>query len=160
MKSKNAKWAAVAVLVLCGIGILYAQTKGHGCWGPGRRHGFMAHIAHYLQLTDAQQAQIKSMWQAEKPAVQPLLQQLANGRQQMIAATANGAFDQAKVKAIAQQQSETLAQLMVEKEKLQSQIYQQVLTPEQRTKVDAFQQKQTAHIDGWLKRMDTSAPAK
>jgi Spy/CpxP family protein refolding chaperone len=68
--------------------------------------------------------------------MQPLLKQLADSRKQMTTATANGAFDQARVAAIANQQSQAMAQLIVEREKTQAQIYNQVLTSEQQAKMD------------------------
>ena len=39
--------------------------------------------ADYLDLTDAQQAQMKDIFAKEKPTIRPLMQQLAQGRQQM-----------------------------------------------------------------------------
>ncbi len=155
MKIKYVVWTAVAALIIAGGAAFgFAQMQHRHAWYPGMMgERFMAHMARYLNLTEAQQAEIKSMWQAEKPAVQPLLQQLANGRKQMLAATANGTFDEAKVRAIANQQSQTLAQLIVEKEKLTSEVYNKVLTPEQRTKVDQMRQKQTARVDQWLQHL-------
>ena len=86
-----------------------------------------------LNLTDAQKQQIKTMMQAQRATTRPLMQQLAENRKAMLTATANGAFDQAKVQAIANQQSQAMAQLMVQKASMQHQIYTQVLTAEQRT---------------------------
>ena len=116
----------------------------------------MPFMGRYLQLTAAQRDQIKSMWQAERSTTQPLLQQLASQRKQMMAATANGKFDAANVQAIANQQSQTTASLMVERQKLQAQIYNQVLTPDQRTKFDQMRQKQVERLDKWLQHMSTT----
>ena len=82
----------------------------------------------------------------------PLVQQLAENRKAMLAATANGAFDQAKVQAIANQQSQAMAQLMVQKASIQHQIYTQVLTADQRTKADQMREKQMERIDQRLQR--------
>lgn len=166
MNSKRYKyiWVTAAALLLIATALLYAQTRSQrGEWGPGMGrgmmgHGFLGHMAQQLQLTDAQKTQIKTLWDAEKPTMLPLIQQLANAHKQMLAITANGAFDEAKVATIANQQSQTLARLMIEKEKLQSQIYNQVLTPEQRAKADQLRQNHAARMDQWLQRM-TSAPA-
>ncbi len=168
MNRKYAKWAMVAALALTTMGVLaYAQAahqhKEGGAWGggmPGMMGGrMMHHIARYLDLTDAQKTQIKAMIEAEKPKFLPLAQQLANGRKQMLALTANGAFDQAKIQALATQQSQTLAQLIVMKEQLQSEIYNKVLTQEQRTKADQLRQKQSEHIDRWLQHLASPAAA-
>jgi Spy/CpxP family protein refolding chaperone len=157
MKSSYLKWSAALLVLVIGGVLAFAQMRQHrGGWGPGMHGGFLAHVARYLDLTDAQKAQIKTMWQAEKPTVLPLVQRLANGRKEMLELTANGNFDQQKVQALANQQSQTIAQLIVEKQKLESQIYSQVLTPEQRTKVDQMRQKHTERIDNWLQKLEGS----
>lgn len=145
------KWMVLAAMLvmLAGVGTAFAQAPGpdgprRGPRGPHQR--MYNYLARQLQLTDAQKAQIKTLWQAEKPTMQPLMKQLAAGRQQMAAATAGGAFDPAKVTPIAQAQAQVLAQMMVEKEKLQSQIYNSVLTPEQRVKADQLRQKHPEHM--------------
>jgi len=156
MKSKHIQWALGVVLFVAGIVVLaHSQAmpgKGmhRGGWG---RHGmFLRHMARELNLTDAQKAQIKSLAQAERPAIQPLVQQLAGLRKQMLTATANGAFDQEKVQAIANQQAQILAQLMVARQQLQSKIYNTVLTSDQKAKADQFRQGQLSRIDQWVQK--------
>ena len=87
----------------------------------------------------------------------PLMQQLAENRKAMLAATASGAFDQAKVTAIANQQAQVMAQLTVEKESMQHQIYTQVLTPDQRATADQLRAKQMARIDQRLQKLSQPA---
>lgn len=165
MTKRNLTLVAAALILLIVAGGAFAQTQTPGTNAtPGRsghfghaRHHMFQHMAKQLQLTDAQQAQIKTMWQAQKTTLKPLFQQLANGRQQMMTATAGGAFDQAKVTAIAQQQSLALTQLIVEKEKLQSQIYNQVLTSEQRVKADQMRQQHTQRMQNWLNKPASSS---
>jgi Spy/CpxP family protein refolding chaperone len=77
-------------------------------------------------------------------SAQPLLQELTSGQQQMLAATQNGSFDEAKVRSIAERQSQTIAQLIFIKERFLAEVYSNVLTPEQRTKADAMRQR-SAH---------------
>lgn len=143
MKQKLLVLAAAAIL-LVGVGTAFAQGQRRAPRGGHER--MFSYLAKQLQLTDTQKAQIKTLWQAEKPTMQPLLKQMADGRQQMMAATAGGAFDQAKVTAIAQAQAQVMAKMMVEKEKLQSQIYNTVLTPDQRVKADQLRQKHQEHM--------------
>jgi Spy/CpxP family protein refolding chaperone len=157
MKSKYLKWTAViivatACLVVAGL----AQTQQGR--GPGM-HGRFGFIARQLQLTDVQKAQIKSMWQADKPTLTPLMQQLATYRKQMLVATANGKFDNNTVTALANQQSQVMAKLMVEKQKLMAQAYNQVLTPDQRAKADQMRTNREQHIDKWMQHMATNGPA-
>jgi Spy/CpxP family protein refolding chaperone len=119
----------------------------------GRHRGF-DRIAAYLDLTDAQKTQVKQMWQAEKPAVQPLLEQLSANRKAMLVATANGKFDETAVRNIATQQANVMSQLAVERERLISQVYNQVLTADQRTKADQFRQKRADRMNAWLQRIE------
>lgn len=90
-----------------------------------------------LGLTDEQEAQIKAILEAEKPKVAPLLLTLKANRTALQTATANGAFNEAQVQAIAAKQGQTLTALIVEKERVQSQVYA-VLTPEQRAQAEQF----------------------
>lgn len=150
----------VAVVVASVGALLAAQTAQHqmGGWhhGPG---GLMQHVTRVFNLTDAQQTQVKAMWESEKPNVMPLLQQLADGHKQMLAATANGTFDETKVTPIATQQAQTISQLLVEKEKLSSKFYQ-ILTPEQRTKFDSLRQQHETRIDNMLQRLASDGATK
>ena len=160
MKTKF--WSVALVLlalVLCGTAILYAQQNDPSAAGwSGHKRGHMGYMARELNLTDAQKQQIKSLMEVNRASVRPLRQQLAQNRKALLAATANGAFDQAKVQAIANQQAQAMAQLMVQKASIQHQIYTQVLTPDQRTKVDQMLEKQMARIDQRLQRFAEPAP--
>jgi Spy/CpxP family protein refolding chaperone len=104
----------------------------------------MAILAWRLHLTSAQREKIQSMMRADLSSAQPLLQELTSGQQQMLAATQNGSFDEAKVRSIAERQSQTIAQLIFIKERFLAEVYSNVLTPEQRTKADAMRQR-SAH---------------
>lgn len=152
MNFKFPKSLVITLVVIAVVAIAVAQTSMHRDGCPGRHGHLMRFLVKKLQLTDAQQTQIKSIWQAKKPTIQPLLQQLAGGRQEMLALTANGSFDEAKVRTLANQQAQTLAQLTVEKERLISQVYNQVLTPDQRTKFDQMRAQQVQRLNGWVER--------
>lgn len=154
MKTRTDKWMWVmaVVLVLTGTLLLYSQSRPQGfihsahTANGGPELGPMARMAEYLQLTDMQKAQIGSLVQAQKPVMQPLLKELASGQKQLADATANGNFAEDRVASIARQQSQALTQLIVEQEKLQSQIYSQVLTPDQQSKMDNMRERQTGGI--------------
>jgi Spy/CpxP family protein refolding chaperone len=156
MKSKHLKWTAVIILVTMGL-VAAGAAQMHDR-GPGMHRHFGGFLGRQLQLTDAQRAQIKSMWQADKPTITPLLQQLANYRKQMLAATAKGNFNSDQVATLANQQSQVMAKLMVEKQKLMAQVYNQVLTPEQRGKADLMRAKHEQRIDTWLQHLTTNGP--
>jgi Spy/CpxP family protein refolding chaperone len=91
----------------------------------------MARVAERLGLTDAQKTEIKSILVAERPHAEPLFRQLASTRKQLRDVTGGGSFDEAQVRNLASQQAQTIAELVVTKERVKSKVYN-VLTPEQR----------------------------
>jgi protein CpxP len=143
-------------IVLCGaVALSYAQqaaTNAGGEGWKGHRHGYMGRMARELNLTDAQKAQIKTMAQAQRATNRPLMQQMAQNRLALLNATSGGAFDQAKVEALANQQAQLMAQMQVQKAQLRSQIYNQVLTADQKTKADQLQQQKIARINEHMQK--------
>jgi Spy/CpxP family protein refolding chaperone len=120
----------------------------HGYYGHRWGHfGAMGYVAHELNLSNAQRQQIRSQWQAERPAVSGLIQEFAAESKEMDRATANGKFDESTVQEIASRQGATLSKLLVEKEHFTTKIYVSVLSPEQRTKADKLQSR-------WHERLD------
>ena len=133
--------ALVTALMLAVVGAtaLAQNNFGQGEKRGGSRGGhFAQRMAAELGLTDQQQAQIKQILQNEKTNVEPLREQLRSQHQQMLAATKGGAFDEAQVRALANQQAQTQANMIVEREKTKAEIYK-VLTPDQRAKADQMQ---------------------
>jgi len=154
---------ALLALVLCGTAMFsYAQQSdenGGGAAWAGHRHGHMGYLARQLNLTDAQKAQIKTMVQAQRATLRPLMQQAAQNRLAMLNATAGGAFNQAQVQSIANQQAQITAQLAVQKASLRAQIYNQVLTADQKAKADQLRQSQIARINQHLEKLSQSSSA-
>jgi Spy/CpxP family protein refolding chaperone len=152
-------WSGVALLLVAiGIIVARADDPGRHRWG-GRgwgHHGPLGYVAHELNLSDAQKSQIKSLWEAERPTVASLVQELASEGKEMDSATAQGNLDDSKVQAIATRQGETIAKLLVEKERLKSKIYTNVLNPEQRTKADELQKKWHSRLDHVAARIESS----
>ena len=135
-------WSSVGALVAA-LSIVVVQADGPS-WrsnrGPGwRHHSPLTYLSHELKLSDAQRSQIKSMWQTERPVVGSLIQELAVESKEMDGATENGKQDDARVEAIATRQGETIAKLLVEKERFKSKVYATVLNQEQRDKADELQ---------------------
>ncbi|HLK34248.1 MAG TPA: Spy/CpxP family protein refolding chaperone [Terriglobales bacterium] len=156
MNRKRIVIGLAALVVLVGaVAVGQGMAAGHGHGGFLNRR--IAHLTRALDLTDAQQQQVKALVDAQKPALQGLMQQLAAERQQMLTATQNGQFDQAKVEAIANQQGQTLASLIVARQELQSKIYT-LLTPDQRTKFDQMQQRRLEHMQKWLGSSSQTQP--
>jgi protein CpxP len=101
--------------------------------GSGHRNGWMLkHMTRELNLTETQQAQIKTILADERTRTQPLRQQLRQNEQAQNAAV-NGNFDETQARAFAGKQAQIMSELMVEKQRTKSQIYS-VLTPDQRQK--------------------------
>lgn len=119
---------AVALVFTFASGLaMFAQ--GHGM-RQGR--GMLQHMTKALNLTEAQQAQAKTIMQAERAKIQPIMQQLRQNEQAQNASV-TGEFDEAKARDFAQKQSQLMSDMIVEKQRAKSQIYA-VLTPEQRQK--------------------------
>ena len=106
--------------------------------GGGMFSGHMVRFfTDYLDLNDSQQAQVQQILTKDKPALQPLMQQMHQNRQQMRQLIESGAFDETKARAMASQQTQTMTELAVQKAKVESDLYQ-VLTADQKTKLDKF----------------------
>ncbi len=141
-----------AVLVIVGLGVVVARAyspMGHRWY----RGGPLRHVARELDLSRTQRAQIKSIWEAEKPAVAALAGEFAGEDKEMDSLAAEGPFDEGKVQAIADRQGTTLAKFLVEKEKMKSKIYATVLTPAQRAKVEKLQERWHSRLDALAGRL-------
>ncbi|MGO8986501.1 MAG: Spy/CpxP family protein refolding chaperone [Terriglobales bacterium] len=129
MKSTRNRILIIGAAMMLAVVAVFAQGP-HGGGPMGEFH----HMLKQLDLTADQQAQVKAIWQKEKPTVQPLMQQMRQNHQAMQALEAAGPFDEAKVTALATQNSQTMIQMQVEHERMKSEIMQ-ILTPDQKTKL-------------------------
>jgi protein CpxP len=141
---------SVLVLALAVAGAALAQGMHHGMG-----HGFdFDHMLNYyadaLDLTSAQQDQIKGIWAKEKPTLEPLMQQMHQFHGDLEKLTDSGTFDEAKVRALATQQSQTMIELAVQHARVKSEMMQ-VLTPDQKTK---FAQLQAKHEQRMKRHME------
>lgn len=126
------------VLVAMGAMFIFAQqnnqTEGKRGFGKkGFKRGGHGMMFRGLDLTEEQKAQIKQITDNSKNTVKPIRGQMRANKQRLQEVSANGNFDAAQVQAIAAQQGSLSAQLIVERERVKSQVFQ-VLTPEQRRK--------------------------
>jgi periplasmic protein CpxP/Spy len=150
---------AILAVTLCAA---TAFSQGPAAFGPGMGHGgfgakMLGFYADYLDLTDAQQAQVKDILTKEKPTVLPLVQQLAQAHQQMSQFEQAGSFDEAKVRALAAQQSQTMTELVVQKARIKSELMA-VLTPEQKDKMAKLEARHAARMEKHLQQKQ-SAPS-
>jgi protein CpxP len=158
MKTKLIVVVSIMALLLCGAAMMaYAQGPGpegmgghHGMGGPGHGMGF---LARELNLSDAQKEQVKTIMKANHANMKPVMQQLEQNRQALLAATANGAYDPAKIQALANQQAQLQAVMTVQHEALQHQIYTQVLTADQQAKAEQLRTQEINRITEHLQKM-------
>lgn len=119
---------------------------GHrGPGGPGMHGGhggdLLGHFARELNLTDAQQAQVKQLVDAFHESKKGLHEQLMKtGPGGPFEGLKDGAFDEAAVRAAAQARANLHVEMEVGHARLMSQIYA-LLTPEQKAKVAELRQR-------------------
>ena len=158
MKTIRFRLLVAALAVLLGGAIARSQTTdatapvhGHAF---GMRSPMMGFFAKYLDLTDAQRAQMKAVLQKEHAAMKPQTQQL-HLMQQQLKQYEEGTYDEAKVQALVAQQAQTLVQVKVQETRIHSELFQ-VLTPDQQSKMKQFEANRETRMQ---QRMQDSAAA-
>jgi Spy/CpxP family protein refolding chaperone len=138
---------AILMAVAAGLATsALAQRPGRGF---GHHSGWMLkNMAKELNLTDAQQTQIKGIMADGKTRTMPLMKQLRQN-EQAENANINGTFNENQARTFAGKQAQIMSDLMVEKERTRSQVYA-VLTPEQRQKAQQLMQERQQR---WQERM-------
>jgi len=157
MKSHRMKiFIASVALLLVGAAAI-AQTVRRASYG--HRGGMLgehmlAFYAHKLDLTDAQQSQLKDIMAKEKPALKPLFLQLAQTKHQMRQLEEGETFNEAQVRTLAAQQSQVMTELIVQKARIESEMLQ-VLNPEQKTKFKEMMDKREQRMMNHLQNPST-----
>jgi len=141
MKSTRIRILTIGAALVLAAAAAIAQGR-HGYGGPGS--GFR-HMLKQLDLTSAQHDQVKAIWAKEKPTLQPLMQQMRQNRSAMKALEASGPFDEAKTRALATQNSQTMVELQVEHARIKSEIMQ-ILTPDQKAKLAQIEANREARM--------------
>ncbi|MGH9529355.1 MAG: Spy/CpxP family protein refolding chaperone [Terriglobales bacterium] len=162
MKTTKFKMLSAGLALLLMVGFAVSQEAGMAM-GPGRGHhgafagGPLGFFTKALDLTDAQQTQIKQIIANEKPTLHPLMLQEGQAHQQMMQLVTSGNFDETKAQAIISQETQTHSQIEMEHARMMSQAYQ-LLTPDQKTK---FAQLQARHQQRMAQHMqhEQSEPA-
>ena len=144
MKSTHIRILTIGAAVLLVAAAAIAEGR-HGYGGPG---GFR-HMLKQLDLTSAQQDQVKAIWTKEKPALQPLMEQMRQNHSAMSALEASGPFDEAKTRALATQNSQTMIELQVEHARIKSEIMQ-ILTADQKAKLAQLEANREARMSKHL----------
>ena len=139
MRTKYFKSATIVLALAVVAAIAVSQTVRGAHMRGDRMFGgpMLGFYVHKLDLTDAQQAQVKAIMAKEKPTLQPLMLQIAQGHSRLRDLAMSGSFDEAKVRELASQQTPVLTELAVQYARIGSEMVQ-VLTPEQKTKLTAL----------------------
>jgi Spy/CpxP family protein refolding chaperone len=160
MKSIHFRVVVAALAIMLGTAIANSQTADSAPpmhhnheFGMGHTMGFPAR---YLDLSDAQRAQMKAIMEKEHPTMKPLMQQLRQTHEQL-KQYEQGTYDEAKVRALAAQESQTRVELTVQKTRIHNELYQ-MLTPEQQTKLKEFEANREARMQKHM-QMHEAPPA-
>jgi len=149
--------ATLAMMVVGAITLAAAQgAMHHG--GFGFEHHILQFLTEQLDLTEAQQGQVKDILGKEKPAMARLMMQKGQMHQQLMQEAISG-FDEAKIQALASQQGQLETALAVEHARIASQVFN-ILTPEQKTKAQELLAKHQQHMREHMEHMQQGqAPA-
>jgi len=159
MKSIRNRFLAAALAVLVGTVIARAQDAppmhGHEF---GRGEHMLEFFADYLNLSEAQQAQMKGVLEKEHGTMKPLMQQLHQTHRQLRQYEL-GAYDEVKVRALATQEAQVQTELTVQKTRIHSELFQ-LLTPDQQVKMKEFVARREARMHKHMQEhMNSGAPA-
>lgn len=153
-------WATVAVVLFLTVFVtVRAETRGRHTWcHRWHRPGPVSYLSHELKLSDGQRAQIRTLWQAERPSLAANLHELLAENKEMTTATAgSNSPDEREVQRIADREAVTISKLLIEKERFRSKIYSTVLSPDQRAKADELQKKWESRLDRAADRVGTQS---
>jgi protein CpxP len=148
MKSTRIRILTIGAAVTLAVAAAIAQGMHgmHGHGGPdGDFHHMLAFFTDKLDLSSDQQAQVKAIWEKEKPNLEPLMKQMHQNHADMHALEASGPFDEAKTRALATQHAQTMIEVEVQHARIKSEMVQ-VLTADQKAKLAQFEAKHQEHM--------------
>ncbi|HXW90688.1 MAG TPA: Spy/CpxP family protein refolding chaperone [Terriglobales bacterium] len=119
-------------------------------WGPMMREK--------LDLSDAQQAEIRQIYENGKPAMKGLWSQERASHSAMMKLITSGAFEAAKAQAIASQEAQVHAQLELAHAQMAAQAYL-ILTPEQKTKLNEILEEREQRIQEHINKGSQAPPS-
>lgn len=141
--TRKSKFVALAAAAVLAFGTLLAQAAPQtttppayhkrGAWGKrGFRAGRLGKLSTYLNLTDTQKTQAKSIFDAARASAQPIVQELKQNRQAMQQAVKSG--QTAQIQPLADAQGVLMGKLIGIRSNAFSQFYA-LLTPDQQAKL-------------------------
>jgi Spy/CpxP family protein refolding chaperone len=161
MKSIHNRLLVASLAILLGTAFAQSQTADTAPHPPpmhGPEFGIDGHMIGFyikeLEITEDQQAQMKSTLQKEHATLKPLMQQLHQMDSQLKEYT-EGTYDAAKVQALVAAQSKNLVQMKVEETRIHNELYQ-MLTADQQAKLKEIEAQRAARMQ---QHMQNAAPA-
>jgi Spy/CpxP family protein refolding chaperone len=137
----------IVALLSAGAAPLFAQGapgRGAGPFGPGGRGGFGAGFAlGQLNLSDAQQQQVRDIMQRDRDAMRSTMQRMNQAMQAQREAINQVPVNEQAVRAAAAQVALVQADLAVAQARVHADIWN-ILTPEQQTKAKELEQQAQA----------------
>ena len=152
MKSTGTKILVIGAAVVIAVVAALAHGMHHG--GHGGFEHMLGFYTDYLDLTSAQQDQVKAISAKEKPTLEPLMQQMHQFHSQMNQLAESGSFDEGKARTLASQQSQTMTELAVQHARIKAEMMQ-VLTADQKSKLAKLEAK---HEQRMQKHMGAPEP--
>ncbi|MGC1781869.1 MAG: Spy/CpxP family protein refolding chaperone [Acidobacteriaceae bacterium] len=120
-----------------------ASTQDQDGWMQRRATGMVVRrIERQLKITDDQRAQIKTILVTETPAIQALANRVKEENSQLASASQ---FNESDIRAFARAHAGTMEDVLVEREKVRTELLQ-VLTPEQRQKLQQIREARTGEL--------------
>jgi Spy/CpxP family protein refolding chaperone len=160
MKSIGYRLMVAALAVMLGGAVAKSQTAEAAPPPPMHGHGFgmeehmLGFAADYLNLTDAQEAQMKAIMQKEHPNLKPLHEQ-ERAIDAQLRGYVTGTYDEAKVQALAAQKGQLQTQMTVAETRIHNELYQ-ILTPEQQAQMKQVEANREARMQKHMQ--EHSAP--
>jgi protein CpxP len=152
------------VAVLLGTVIAKSQTADAPAPPPmhGHGHGFemgehmLGFFTDYLNLSDAQQTEIKTILQKERSTIKPLFQHSRQIEQQLHQ-YAEGGYQEQPVRTLATQKAQVDAELTVQKTRIHNELFQ-VLTPDQQAKMKEVEARHQARMQRHMQEAPSAPP--
>lgn len=133
---------AILALAVLATGVMFAVGQQTHNGKRGHHRGGMGMMFRGLDLTEDQKTKLKELRTARRTGLQPTRDALKANRQKMRELTANGAFDEAQVTALASERAALQARMIVERQRTKSQFFS-LLTDAQKAKLAEIKAKRS-----------------
>jgi protein CpxP len=150
MKTIRTRFLIAALVVVFATVLANSQTAADAPPPPpmhGHEFGMFHMVGFFaknLDLTDAQKAQMKEIIEKERPTVQPLMEQ-SHQIEQQLHQYEEGAYNEAKVRSLASQQSKVEVELTVQRTRIHNELYQ-LLAADQQAKLKELEAQHQARM--------------